>query len=119
MTEAAPKAVFTAICLKIAELFGDYGHAAVATKISRQPISAPAGMIILRAPSEYSHMVDSALNFVNSIGGKSVQLRLLKRSSTIRTLYLFAWKEHNRRLQAEAAISKFRDFLDVSNSIKF
>uniref|UniRef100_A0AC35GI16 Uncharacterized protein n=1 Tax=Panagrolaimus sp. PS1159 TaxID=55785 RepID=A0AC35GI16_9BILA len=76
-----------------------------ASKFGQHPINAPAGMLVIKAPAEYAYMVDAALPFVSSVGGKPVQLVLLRRSSTIRSLYLLAWKLHNRRLQAEAALT--------------
>ena len=96
-------AAVNALLDKIKELFGDYGAAASVSQLSRRPVKAPTGMMIFRASAECAQYVEKALPFVTKIGDKFVQLRLLRKSSTIRSLYLFAWEEHNRRVYSMAA----------------
>ncbi|KAE9552725.1 hypothetical protein FO519_004042 [Halicephalobus sp. NKZ332] len=102
-----------AIMEKIKELFGDYGAAAAVSQLSRRPIKAPTGMMIFRSSAECAHFVEKALPFVTKMGDKFVQLRLLRKSSTIRGLYLFAWEEHNRRVYSMAADQEKEDCLQT------
>lgn len=114
--EVKNSAAANAIMDKIKELFGDYGAAAAISQLSRRPIKAPTGMMIIRASAECCHFVEKALPFVTKIGDKFVQLRLLRKSSTVRSLYLFAWEEHNKRIYSMAADQGW--FFDVINKLK-
>lgn len=86
----------------VKELYGDVGIGSMSNDLMKKDIKAPMGMFLYRTTVETSSMFETALPFVRIVGGKRVEFRLLRKSSTIRSLYLYAWEEHQKRLYAIA-----------------
>lgn len=91
-----------AIRTKVEELYGDYGIGTVEF-CGHPEINCPGGMHIFGVVAHSEKIMDVVIQFVKSVDSQPVLFRILKKSSTIRSLYIFAWEEHNRRLYTAAA----------------